>query len=81
MAIRKYLIFPKGRCLNMEFIVFFFGGMFILYFVIQEAVTKGINNSIIGKLLKKEYGEKVNESLTVEDVLESYKKRDDNNKS
>ena len=65
----------------MEFIIVFLGGMFILYFVIQEAVTKGINKSIIGKLLEKEYVESVNESLTVEDVLESYKKLDDNNRS
>ncbi|ALC85258.1 hypothetical protein AM499_06685 [Bacillus sp. FJAT-22090] len=65
----------------MEFIVFYFGGMLILYFVIQAAVTKGINSSIIGKLLEKEYGEKVNESLTIDDVLEKYKKRDVNNKS
>ena len=65
----------------MEFIIVFLGGMFILYFVIQEAVTKGINKSIIGKLLEKEYGGSVNESLTVEEVLESYKKLDDNNKN
>ena len=63
----------------MEFILFFLGGMFILYFVIQEAVTKGINNSIIGKLIEKENGESMNERLTVEDVLESYEKRDSNN--
>ena len=63
----------------MEFIVVFLGGMFILYFVIQEAVTKGINKSIIGKLIEKENGESLNERLTVEDVLESYEKRDSNN--
>ncbi|MFJ8063883.1 hypothetical protein ACIQYS_04555 [Psychrobacillus sp. NPDC096426] len=56
-------------------------GFLILYYVIQAAVTKGINNSAIGKLLEKEQGERVKESLTVEDVLESYKRRDDNNKS
>lgn len=65
----------------MEFIVFYLGGLLILYFVIQAAVTKGINSSIIGKLLEKEYGDRINESLTIEDVLEKYKKRDDNNKS
>ena len=56
-------------------------GFLILYYVIQAAVAKGINNSAIGKLLEKEQGERVKESLTVEDVLESYKKRDDSNKS
>ncbi|KQL33698.1 MULTISPECIES: hypothetical protein [Bacillaceae] len=60
-------------------------GFLILYYVIQIAVTKGINNSAIGKLLEKENGERVNErvneSLTIEDVLEKYKKRDNNNKS
>ena len=69
----------------MELIVFFLGGFLILYFVIQVAVTKGINSSIIGRLLEKEYGERVNErvnkSLTIDDVLEKYKKRDDNKKS
>ncbi|WP_144512120.1 hypothetical protein [Bacillus sp. FJAT-22090] len=56
-------------------------GFLILYYVIRSAVTKGINNSAIGKLLEKEQGEIVKESLTVEDVLEGYKRRDDNNKS
>ena len=56
-------------------------GFLILYYVIQAAVTKGINNSAIGKLLEKEQEEGVKESLTVEDVLESYKSRDDNDKS
>ena len=60
-------------------------GFLILYYVIQAAVTKGINNSAIGKLLEKENGERVNErvnkSLTIDDVLEKYKKRNDNNKS
>ena len=75
------ILYPRVICLIMEFIVFYLGGMLILYFVIQVAVTKGINNSIIGKLLEKEYGERVNENFTVEDVLESYKNRDDTNKS
>ncbi|MER2078737.1 hypothetical protein [Psychrobacillus psychrotolerans] len=56
-------------------------GFLILYYVIQAAVTKGINNSAIGKLLEKEQGERIKERLTVEDVLESYKSRDDNDKS
>ncbi|WP_411747925.1 hypothetical protein [Psychrobacillus psychrotolerans] len=56
-------------------------GFLILYYVIQAAVTKGINNSAIGKLLEKEPGERIKERLTVEDVLESYKSRDDNDKS
>ena len=56
-------------------LVFMIIGLLILYYVVQAAVTKGINNSIIGKLLEKEYGEGVNESSTVEEVFESYKKR------
>lgn len=56
-------------------------GFLILYYVIQAAVTKGINNSAIGKLLEKEQGERIKERLTVEDVFESYKSRDDNDKS
>ncbi|MEK5147270.1 hypothetical protein MKX53_09540 [Psychrobacillus sp. FSL K6-4615] len=56
-------------------------GFLILYYVIQAAVTKGINNSAIGKLLEKEQGERIKERLTVEDVLESYKRRNDNDKS
>ncbi|QEY22660.1 hypothetical protein D0S48_19520 [Psychrobacillus sp. AK 1817] len=68
----------------MELIMFSLGGFSILYFVIQAAVIKGINSSIIGKLLEKEYGERVNErvneSLIIDDVLEKYKKRDDKNK-
>ncbi|MEK4246363.1 hypothetical protein MKZ20_13550 [Psychrobacillus sp. FSL K6-2684] len=69
----------------MELIVFSLGGFSILYFLIQAAVTKGINSSIIGKLLEKEYeervNERVNESLTIDDVLEKYKKRENKNKS
>ena len=65
----------------MEFILLSLGGFWILYFVIQTAVAKGINSSIIGKILEKEYGENVNESLTIDDVLEKYKKRDDSNES
>lgn len=38
----------------------------------------GINNSIIRKLPEKGYGERVNGNFTVEDVLQNYKK-DDNN--
>lgn len=56
-------------------------GFLILYYVIQAAVTKGINNSAIGKLLEKEQGDRIKERLTVEDVLESYKRRDDTDKS
>lgn len=56
-------------------------GFLILYYVIQAAVTKGINNSAIGKLLEKEQGDRIKEILTVEDVLESYKRRDDTDKS
>ncbi|MFE4242472.1 hypothetical protein [Peribacillus butanolivorans] len=37
-------------------IVFYIFGLFILYIVIETAVRKGINSSIIGQLLEKKYG-------------------------
>lgn len=38
------------------FIVYSMVGLFILYFVIETAVRKGINSSIIGQFLEKKYG-------------------------
>lgn len=46
-------------------IFFYIGGLAVLYFVIQAAVTAGINNSVIGKFLKKDSGENV----TIKEVL------------
>ncbi|MFU2014420.1 hypothetical protein ACM6Q7_04990 [Peribacillus butanolivorans] len=36
--------------------VFYIIGLFILYIVIEKAVRKGINSSIIGQFLEKKYG-------------------------
>ncbi|MCK2000833.1 hypothetical protein MZM54_05445 [[Brevibacterium] frigoritolerans] len=43
----------------MEAIIYIFYsivGLFILYIVIETAVRKGINSSIIGQFLEKKYG-------------------------
>ncbi|WP_026675246.1 hypothetical protein [Alkalihalobacterium bogoriense] len=37
-------------------IVLYIAGLIILYIVIETAVRKGINNSIIGQYLEKKYG-------------------------
>ncbi|MGM0903052.1 MAG: hypothetical protein ACQEXB_18385 [Bacillota bacterium] len=37
-------------------IVFYIVGLFILYIVIDTAVRRGINSSIIGQYLEKKYG-------------------------
>ncbi|MEY8734512.1 hypothetical protein AB9M92_19970 [Peribacillus frigoritolerans] len=39
-------------------IVFYIVGLFILYIVIETAVRKGINSSIIGQFLENKYGVK-----------------------
>ena len=50
--------------------------LLVLYYVIQAAVTKGINNSIVGKLL-----EGKDESLTVNELLNRYGKIEEKKKS
>ncbi|WP_391122383.1 hypothetical protein [Psychrobacillus sp. L3] len=57
-------------------IVFMIIGLLVLYYVIQAAVTKGINNSIVGKLL-----EGKDESLSVNELLNKYGKIEENKKS
>ncbi|ALC85225.1 hypothetical protein AM499_04880 [Bacillus sp. FJAT-22090] len=57
-------------------IVFMIIGLLVLYYVIQAAVTKGINNSIVGKLL-----EGKDEGLSVNEILNKYGKIEDNKKS
>ncbi|WP_199203702.1 hypothetical protein [Sporosarcina sp. P16b] len=42
----------------MEAIVLYLVGLFVLFIVIQVAVTKGINNSIIGEMFEKQYGKR-----------------------
>ena len=51
-------------------------GLLVLYYVIQAAVTKGINNSIVGKLL-----EEKGESLSISELLDKYGKIEDKKKS
>jgi hypothetical protein len=37
-------------------IIFYIVGLFILYIIIETAVRRGINSSIIGQYLEKKYG-------------------------
>ncbi|WP_082234613.1 hypothetical protein [Halobacillus massiliensis] len=37
-------------------IIFYLIGLFILYIIIETAVRRGINSSIIGQYLEKKYG-------------------------
>lgn len=50
-------------------------GLVLLSYVIQTAVTKGINNSIIGKLL-----EGKDENISMEELLAKYGAIDKNKK-
>ena len=38
------------------YIIFYIVGLLILFAVIEKAVQRGINNSLIGDLIKKKYG-------------------------
>ena len=40
----------------MEEIVLYLAGLFVLFIVIQVAVTKGVNNSIIVEMFERKYG-------------------------
>lgn len=42
----------------MEEIALYLAGLFVLFIVIQVAVTKGINNSIIGEMFERKYGKR-----------------------
>ncbi|CAM3852468.1 hypothetical protein [Alkalicoccus chagannorensis] len=44
------------------FFIFSAVGMYILYFVIESAVKKGVNDSILGQYLKEKYGEETEAS-------------------
>lgn len=46
-------------------IVLYIAGLVILYFVIQASITTGINNSIVGKFVEKEF----EENVTVKEAL------------
>lgn len=50
-------------------IAFYILSLYILYLVIERAVRKGINNSIIGQVLEKKYGIK-EDKKTILEVLE-----------
>ncbi|MFE4133828.1 hypothetical protein [Peribacillus sp. YIM B13482] len=51
-------------------IVFYLVGLFILYIVIETAVRKGINSSIIGQFLEKKYGIKEDKKAFLDDDLD-----------
>ena len=57
-------------------LIILFFGFYILYIVIHSAVTKGINNSIVGKLLEGE-----NRSTDINEILSEYGKIDDSQKT
>ena len=57
-------------------IVFTIVGLFILYIVIETAVRKGINNSIIGQFLEKKYGIKEDKKSFLDDDLDNENKTD-----
>ncbi|CAH0295111.1 MULTISPECIES: hypothetical protein [Peribacillus] len=53
--------------------IFFVVGLFILYIVIETAVRKGINSSIIGQFLEKKYGVKADKRSFLDDDLDNDK--------
>ncbi|QFF98969.1 hypothetical protein PB01_09055 [Psychrobacillus glaciei] len=55
----------------MEAIVLYLAGLFVLFIVIKVAVTKGINNSIIGEVFEKQYGKR-DEEKGISELLEKY---------
>ncbi|MDM5451909.1 hypothetical protein QUF89_06795 [Peribacillus simplex] len=54
-------------------IVFSIVGLFILYIVIETAVRKGINSSIIGQFLEKKYGIREDTKSFLDDDLDNDK--------
>jgi hypothetical protein len=48
-------------------------GLFMLYIVIETAVRRGINSSIIGQFLEKKYGIKGDKKSFLEDDLDNDK--------
>ncbi|WP_391205520.1 hypothetical protein [Psychrobacillus sp. L4] len=63
----------------MEAIVLYLAGLFVLFTVIKVAVTKGINNSIIGKMFEKQYGKRDKEK-GISELLEKYGEIEDDDK-
>ncbi|MFY0783217.1 hypothetical protein AB1K18_23440 [Peribacillus simplex] len=56
------------------FFIFLIVGLFILYIVIETAVRKGINNSIIGQFHEKKYGVKEDKKSFIDDDLDNVNK-------
>jgi hypothetical protein len=54
-------------------IVLYLVGLFILYIVIETAVRRGINSSIIGQFLEKKNGIKGDKKSFLEDDLDNEK--------
>ncbi|MED4404007.1 hypothetical protein ABET41_14735 [Metabacillus fastidiosus] len=52
-------------------IVFYIIGLFLLYVVIETGVRKGINTSIIGKFMEKEYGIKEDRKSFLDNDLDN----------
>lgn len=51
-------------------IILYIVGIFILYIVIETAVRRGINSSIIGQFLEKKYGIKEEKKSFLDDDLD-----------
>ncbi|MFJ5621578.1 hypothetical protein ACIQD3_02385 [Peribacillus loiseleuriae] len=51
-------------------IIFYVVGLFILSIVIETAVRKGINSSVIGQFLEKKYGIKEDNKSVFDDNLD-----------
>ncbi|MDF1996646.1 hypothetical protein [Peribacillus frigoritolerans] len=60
----------------MKAIIFYIVGVFILYIVIETAVRRGINHSIIGQFLEKKYGMKEGKKSFLDDDLDNENKTD-----
>jgi hypothetical protein len=54
----------------MNAIILYIVGIFILYIVIETAVRRGINSSIIGQFLEKKYGIKEEKKSFLYDDLD-----------
>ncbi|MBM4763734.1 hypothetical protein [Bacillus sp. B15-48] len=54
-------------------IVLYIVGLFILYIVIETAVRRGINSSIIGQFFEKKYGIKTDKKSFLDDDLDNDK--------
>jgi hypothetical protein len=57
-------------------IILYIVGLFILYIVIETAVRKGINHSIIGQFHEKKYGVKEDKKSFLDDDLDNENKTD-----